>query len=183
MIAGLTVKQDKFVREYAKTGNGTQSAIKAGYSRKSSKVIASQTLTNVNVADAVMKLRQRTAERLDISRDKLLNDVAHIAEQAQVDGEFAAAINANTLLLKVQGHMVERSMNMSVDVTQSHLDALQKYTDARIDQALANYKGMQGETSAAVVVDADVSNAHCTPSEDRSMGVMTNDTHADERKA
>ena len=77
-------------------------------------------------------------------------------------------------------------MNMSVDVTQSHLTALQEYTDKRIDQALANHRATlaghvdgQVETSAAVVVDADVSNARFTPSEDRSMGVMTNDTHAD----
>ena len=192
MIPGLTVKQDKFVREYAKTGNGARAARQAGYSSKAEgdKVTASRLLTKSNVSEAVAKLRQRTAERLDISREKLINDVAHIAEQAQIEGEHTAAIAATTLILKAQGYLVERSMNMSVDVTQSHLTALQEYTDQRIDAALANHRATlaghvngQVETSAGVVVDADAPNAHCTPSEDRSMGVMTNDTHADERKA
>ena len=141
MIPGLTPRQDKFVREYVKTGVGAAAVRKAGYSPKGDKVQASRLLTNANVSEAVKILRQRQAERLDISRDKLLNDVAHIAEQAQVDGEFAAAINANTLLLKVQGHMVERSMNVSMDITQTHLEALRAYTDERIDAGIGQPQG------------------------------------------
>ena len=187
-IAGLSPRQEKFAREYVKTGVGALAARKAGYSSKSrgDTVQASRLLANDSISDAVKILRQRQAERLDISRETLINNTAHIAEQAAANQEFGASIAATTLIMKAQGYLVERSMNMSVDVTQSHLTALQEYTDQRIDAALANHRATlaghvngQVETSAGVVVDADVSNAHCTPSEDRSMGVMTNDTHVD----
>ena len=189
-IAGLTVKQERFAREYVKSGNGTQAALKAGYSDNCPAEIAHENLRKPHVSEAVQTLRNRLAEKLDISRETLINNAAHMAEQAHASGEYGPAIAATTLIMKAQGYLVERSMNMSVDVTQSHLTALQEYTDQRIDAALANHRATlaghvngQVETSAAVVVDADVSNVHCTPSEDRSMGVMTNDTHADERKA
>ena len=188
-IAGLSPRQEKFAREYVKTGVGALAARKAGYSSKSGadKVTASQLLTNHNVSEAVQKLRQRLAEKLDISREKLINDTAHIAEQAHIEGEYASALKATELILKAQGYLIERSMNVSVDVTQSHLDALQKYTDARIDAALANHRAtVEGSDFAAIetgasstITDSPTLHTDC----DRVMGVMTNDTHADERKA
>lgn len=51
----LTVRQRKFADEYIKTGNGTQSAIKAGYSEFSAKEIASENLTKPNIKAYVEK--------------------------------------------------------------------------------------------------------------------------------
>lgn len=180
MIAGLNPRQDKFVREYVKTGVGAVAARKAGYSPNGDRVTASQLLTNPIVSDAVKLLRLRLAEKLDISREKLINDVAHIAEQAQIEGEHTAAIAATTLILKAQGYLIERSMNVSVDVTQSHLDALQTYTDQRIDQALANHKADVREMVEAAV-SAPVSNpTPVLPTDcNRVMDVMEHATHAD----
>lgn len=45
----LTVKQRMFADEYIKSGNATQSAIKAGYNVKSAKVIGAQNLSKLNV--------------------------------------------------------------------------------------------------------------------------------------
>ena len=41
----LTPKQQKFADEYIKTGNATQSAIEAGYSKKTAQVIGAENLT------------------------------------------------------------------------------------------------------------------------------------------
>jgi phage terminase small subunit len=163
----LTVKQDKFAREYVKTGNGTQAAIAAGYSQHSAPAIASENLRKPEVSEAVRSLRLRLAERLDISRDRLLNNVAHIAEQAQIEGEHAAAIQANTLLLKAQGHLVERQLNMNVDVTQSHLDALKAYTDSRIEQAMTERMG--SVTIEGGGVDAVSAHSHSQPDADNQL--------------
>ena len=193
MTDGLTIKQDRYTREYVKDGNGTRAAIAAGYSRGVAHVQSTENLKKPKIAEAIKVLRKRQAERLDISREKMLNDTAHFAEQAAAKEEFGAAIAATTLIMKAQGYLVERSLNMSVDVTQSHLTALQQYTDQRIDAALANHRATLNSSSEAVVETAaapvlddvrydDTSHA-CTPSEDRSMGVMEHATHADERKA
>ena len=186
MTDGLTIKQDRYTREYVKDGNGTRAAIAAGYSRGVAHVQSTENLKKPKIAEAIKVLRKRQAERLDISREKMLNDTAHFAEQAAAKEEFGAAIAAITLIMKAQGYLVERSLNMSVDVTQSHLTALQEYTDARIDAALANHRAtVDGDAaaSASPIFEHVADDTRFTPSEDRSMGVMTNDTHADERKA
>jgi hypothetical protein len=136
MSGGLTIKQERFAREYVKHGNGRQAALKAGYSPNCPTEIAHENLSKPQVAEAIRILRQRNAERLDVSREKVINDVAHIAEQSQADGQFAAAIHANALIMKAQGYLVDRHLNMNADVTQQHLDALMQYTDKRVDEAV-----------------------------------------------
>lgn len=49
----LTVKQQKFVDEYVKTGNATQAALDAGYSEKAARYIGSENLTKPYIAQAV----------------------------------------------------------------------------------------------------------------------------------
>lgn len=122
--AKLTVKQDKFAREYAKDGNGTRAAIAAGYSERSAHAIAHENLNKPEIAEEVERHRRRTAERLDISREKLVNDAAHDAEQASIQGDWNGANAARTFIAKAQGYLVERSLNVTVDLTEAHLDAL-----------------------------------------------------------
>ncbi|MFR6454907.1 MAG: terminase small subunit, partial [Peptoniphilus lacrimalis] len=45
----LTIKQKKFADEYIKTGNATQSAINAGYSKKTARVTGAENLTKPNI--------------------------------------------------------------------------------------------------------------------------------------
>ena len=49
MKTKLTAKQRLFADEYVKSGNATQSAVKAGYNVKSAKVIGAQNLSKLNV--------------------------------------------------------------------------------------------------------------------------------------
>ena len=48
-MSKLTLKQQRFADEYISTGNATQSAIKAGYSKKTAAVMAAQNLTKLNI--------------------------------------------------------------------------------------------------------------------------------------
>ena len=110
-------------------------------------------LDNANVSDAIKQLRKRQAERLDISREKIVNDIAHLAEQSAINDRYSDALKANELILKAQGYLIERSMNVSVDITQQHLDALQSYTDQRIDEALK--RAERDERTHVTDIDAD----------------------------
>lgn len=53
----LTQKQERFSVEYYRTGDGTQSAITAGYSRKSASKIASQNLAKPEIKARIHRLR------------------------------------------------------------------------------------------------------------------------------
>ena len=51
----LTPKQKKFADEYIKTGNATQSAIEAGYSKRTAAVIAAENLIKPNIKAYIEK--------------------------------------------------------------------------------------------------------------------------------
>src|SRR5512139_1443381 len=115
---GLTIKQDKFARALARTGNGTQAAIAAGYPTRSARSIASENLTKPAVAAEVARHRARLAERLDISREKILNDQAHDCESASLQGNYAAATAGRQLIAKAMGYITERSVHVHADTGQ-----------------------------------------------------------------
>lgn len=51
----LTIKQQKFADEYIKTGNATQSAINAGYSKKTARQVGAENLTKPNIKSYIDK--------------------------------------------------------------------------------------------------------------------------------
>ena len=65
----LTVKQRKFADNYIKSGNATQSAIKAGYSKKTAKVIGCENLTKPNISRYIDERLER------MSNDKIVSAI------------------------------------------------------------------------------------------------------------
>lgn len=74
----LTDKQKLFCYEYLKDLNGTQAAIRAGYSVNTANEIASENLTKPNIQDFVGKLKSERVERCEITSDKVLKELAKI---------------------------------------------------------------------------------------------------------
>lgn len=62
----LTTKQKKFVKAVASGKSGTEAAIKAGYSKKSARTLASQTLTKRNIQEAVEKEIDSAAKKAGV---------------------------------------------------------------------------------------------------------------------
>lgn len=61
----LTAKQKKFANNYIKTGNATQSAIDAGYSKKTAPTIASENLIKPNIKAYIdKKMREIESDRI-----------------------------------------------------------------------------------------------------------------------
>ncbi len=54
----LTPKQEKFCELYAQSGNATQSAVGAGYSKKTAEVIGCENLRKPNIADQIRSLTE-----------------------------------------------------------------------------------------------------------------------------
>jgi phage terminase small subunit len=75
----LTPKQERFVAEYLVDLNATQAAIRAGYSEKTAKVIGQENLTKPDVAEAIAKRQKRIAEKLEVTQENIVKELAHIA--------------------------------------------------------------------------------------------------------
>jgi len=79
MADGLTPNQARFVAEYLIDLNGKQSAIRAGYSEKTAESQASSLLRNPKVRAAVQAGMDKRAKKLEISADRVLQEIAKMA--------------------------------------------------------------------------------------------------------
>lgn len=71
---GLTPRQQRFVEEYVVDLNGTQAAVRAGYSAKTAQEQASRLLSLVIVRQAVEKATQERSERTGITADRAIQE-------------------------------------------------------------------------------------------------------------
>lgn len=74
----LTAKQQRFVDEYLIDLNGAQAAIRAGYSERAAKEIASENLTKPNIAQAIAARQAETAEKLEIDAEWVLRNAVDL---------------------------------------------------------------------------------------------------------
>lgn len=74
----LTPKQQQFVREYLIDFNATQAAIRAGYSPKTAQVIGAENIKKPMVAAEIQRLGQKTAQKLEITRESIMQELAAI---------------------------------------------------------------------------------------------------------
>ena len=74
----LTAKQERFCREYMIDCNGTQAAIRAGYSEPTAQEQSSRLLSNVMVQQRVAELQKRVANKLEITAEKVLQELARV---------------------------------------------------------------------------------------------------------
>lgn len=71
--------REKFVIEFLKDENATQAAIRAGYSPKTAYSSGQRLLKSVEVADKIAKAKAKQLKRLEISADRVLNEIARVA--------------------------------------------------------------------------------------------------------
>lgn len=75
----LTPKQSLFVKEYLVDLNASQAAIRAGYSEETADRIGHENLKKLEIQKAINEAMKERAERLEISQDKVLKEIALIA--------------------------------------------------------------------------------------------------------
>lgn len=76
----LNPKQQAFVNEYLKDLNGTQAAIRAGYSAKTANEQAAQLLAKLSIQEAIRAAQAARSERTKIDQDWVLKRWAAIAD-------------------------------------------------------------------------------------------------------
>jgi phage terminase small subunit len=81
----LSAKQRRFVAEYLIDLNATQAAIRAGYSAKTAQQQGSRLLLNVVVQEELSKQQSKVAERLEITKDRIVDELAKIGFSNMLD--------------------------------------------------------------------------------------------------
>lgn len=82
----LTAKQRQFVSEYLVDLNATQAAARAGYSRKNAMRIGYQLLQRNDVQEAVQEAMQERAQRVEITQDRVVDELAKVGFAQAEDG-------------------------------------------------------------------------------------------------
>ena len=79
MAAKTAEKRDVFVREYLVDRNGTRAAIAAEYAPSAASVTSCSLLRNAKVQAAVSGLTAARLERLEVTADAVIQELAKIA--------------------------------------------------------------------------------------------------------
>jgi phage terminase small subunit len=108
MSKELTPKQQRFCDEYLKDLNGTQAAIRAGYSENTAKEIASENLTKPNIQEYLNSKRIKLEKKTEITQEWVLKKLKRIYIDANQVKEFAPANKALELLGKHLGMFADR---------------------------------------------------------------------------
>ena len=74
----LNEKQKQFCEEYIIDLNGTQAAIRAGYSPKTANEQAAQLLAKLSIQEYIQKLKNKRSDRVKYSQDELMRDILEV---------------------------------------------------------------------------------------------------------
>lgn len=77
----LTPKQALFVKEYLVDLNGTQAAIRAGYSEKTARQIADENLSKPDIQAAVQQAMDRRSKKVEITAEYVLTTIKNTIER------------------------------------------------------------------------------------------------------
>ena len=100
----MTPKQKLFAEEYLKDLNATQSAIRAGYSKKTAYAIGQENLKKPEIQKEIQKLMNKRSKINEITADNVLKELAYIAFADSTD---YAKIKHKTVVNDVTGEKEE----------------------------------------------------------------------------
>ena len=115
-MAKLTSKQDAFVKEYLLNGgNGTQAAIKAGYSEKTAQAIATENLLKPVIKKAIEEHQKKANKAFIWSKEKKLAILEKIVSCAISDEPEKGMINMQSAIAAIKEHNLMQGDNAPVE--------------------------------------------------------------------
>ena len=117
MTKQLVPKIDRFVDEYLVDLNGTQAAIRAGYSEKTAAQQASRLLRNVKVQQAITTSQKQLAEKGAWDVERLVDEAETDLMAARAGTQVSSASGALEIRGRVTGLLNEKHQPGQVQVT------------------------------------------------------------------
>ena len=90
----MTPRQQRFVEEFLIDLNATQAAIRAGYSPRTARNIASENLAKPDIQEAVAKAKRARSERTEIDAEWVLRELVKL--HRRVTQEIRPALHPKT---------------------------------------------------------------------------------------
>ena len=118
----LTPKQSRFVAEYLVDLNGTQAAIRAGYSPKTAKAIACENLTKPDIVAAIAKAQAQLSEHTEVTIKSVVAELAKLgfaplSEPPSASVKHGALVSLGRYLgMFVDRHVIEGSIEHRVSL-------------------------------------------------------------------
>lgn len=142
----LTPKQTRFCEEYLIDLNGTQAAIRAGYSPKTANEQAARLLANVSIQQFVQSLQQKLSETIGVNTEWILNRFKDISDRC---------MTAVPVMEKVDGVLVESGeytfdssgANKATEMLAKHLGFFEKDNSQSTPKTL-NVNIVRGKSTA-----------------------------------
>lgn len=88
----LTARQTRFVEEYGVDGNAAQAAFRAGYSARCAREQGYRLLTKAHIREALGRVAQKTAKRVQIEKDRVLLGLLQAIDTARAQAAPMAMI-------------------------------------------------------------------------------------------
>ncbi|MBT4938329.1 MAG: terminase small subunit [Rhodospirillaceae bacterium] len=126
MNTNLSPKQQRFVEEYLIDLNATQAAIRAGYSKKTARQIASENLAKPYIQNAVTEAKQRRSEALEIDADWVLQQAVALHERCMQEVRPVRNPNSGKQLQDHDGNAIftfnAAGANRSLEIIGKHVE-------------------------------------------------------------
>jgi phage terminase small subunit len=116
----LTAKQARFVAEYLIDLNATQAAIRAGYSARTAAEIGYELLRRPAVAAAIAEAQAARAQRMEITADRVVAELAKIgfanmADYMRVGADGDPVLDFSTLTRDQASALIEIAVDDYID--------------------------------------------------------------------
>ena len=105
----LSGKQSAFVKEFLVDRNGTQAAIRAGYSAKTANEQAARMLAKVSIKEAVAKGEAKHQERCNVTIDSITAELDESRADARLEKQHGVAVSASMGKAKLHGLLIDKA--------------------------------------------------------------------------
>ena len=147
-----------FCREYLIDLNGTQAAIRAGYSKKTAEATASRLLRNVNISSRVQELKEKRADELELDAYwvlKRLKDISDRSMQAVPVMEYDHS--AGELVETGEYQFDSTGANRATELIGRHIGMLDPKISAQVKKLEAETEFIKARTQLIKGVEKDTS--------------------------
>ena len=116
----LNDRQERFCREYMQDYNATQAAIRAGYSEKTARAIASENLTKPAILARVRELQEEKCNSLVLSEAMIITELTDTYRECRKNADSKGALKALEMLGKHVGMFNGTHESSKDDVSELH---------------------------------------------------------------
>lgn len=129
-MVNMTDRQKRFCDEYLIDLNATQAAIRAGYSEKTARAIASENLTKPNIAEYIEKRMAEKDAELIADQDEVLKYLTAVLRGKEQDERVVITLGGEVLRYEVRqqsnqmkaAELLAKRYGLLVDKVESEVD-------------------------------------------------------------